>query len=168
MRIRLTRLDDRRHVLEIERADGSRERAELETRSTLRHDLTHLALEEAAGLDDGFFGALAAGRTLAELSGDAIYSGRRLAIERAVAVLQGMTREATDPRAVYTRVVESLAIQGETPPEWFTAELVVAVHARLRALLGRWGATPYGGVMELTWLERGRAGGPGSERASCG
>jgi hypothetical protein len=166
MRIRLTRLDDRRHVLEIKRADGSHERAELETRSTLRHDLTHLALEEAAGIDDGFFGSLAAGRALAALSG-AIYTGRMLALERAVAVLQSLSRDA-DPRDVHARVVASLALQDEAPPAWFTAELVVAVHARLRALLGLWGSTPYGGAMELTWMEPGRAGGPESGRAASG
>ena len=40
MRIRLTKLSDHRHTLEIER-DGRRERVELETRSTLHHDLTN-------------------------------------------------------------------------------------------------------------------------------
>jgi len=155
VRIRLTKLSDTRHVLEIERADRSRERAELETRSTLHHDLTHLALEEATGLAQGFFPALAAGRTLAELAGrvDAApeYGGEELAVERAVAVLQRLARQDEDPGALHARLVDLAAVQGERLPPWFTPELVARVRARLRQLLGRWRKTPYGAALELTW-----------------
>ncbi|HEX6883187.1 MAG TPA: hypothetical protein VF530_07380 [Planctomycetota bacterium] len=163
MRVRLTRLSDQRHVLEIERADGTRERAELETRSTLHHDLTHFALEEAAGLAHGFFPALAAGSTLAELAGRVDerapqYHGESLAVERAVAVLQRLARQDEDPAALHARLVELAAVQGETLPPWFTRELVTRVREGLRQLLGRWRKTPYGGVLELTWT--GPAAGP--------
>jgi len=152
--VRLTKLSDQRHALEIERGGGS-ERVELETRSTLHHDLTHLALEELAGLDGGFFGSLAAGKTLAELAGRGegapAYTGLMLEIERAVVVLQHLPKVDEDPARLHARIAESLAIQGASAPRWFTLELVRAVRERLRALVGRWKATPYGGAMELSW-----------------
>ncbi len=155
MRIRLTKLDDRRHALEIERDDRSRERVELETRSSLHHDLTHFAVEQAAGMQHGFFGSLAAGKTLAELSGSGPaapeYTGAMLAIERAVAVLQGMAKSDEPPGVVYERIVALLAAQEASPPAWFTRALVADVHERLRRLLGQWKATPYGKTMELPW-----------------
>jgi len=161
--IRLTKLDDRRHVLEIERG-GRSERVELETRSTLHHDLTHLAVEEAAGIDQGFFGALAAGRSLAELGagvrdGAPEYVGPMLQVERAVVMLQQLTRRDEDPAELLARIRASLAHQNASPPSWLTLELVAAVRERLRRLLGQWRATPYGECLELRW------GGDGSRSA---
>jgi hypothetical protein len=161
MRIRLTKLNDARHALEIERDDGRRERVELETRSTLLHDLTHFAVEEAAGLDAGFFGSLAAGKTLAELAQGAAegmgqYAGEALQIERTVAVLQRMPKTGEGPGAAHDRITAMLAVQGERPPAWFTLELVTGVHDRMRRLLGHWMATPYGSAMELDWTRTGK------------
>lgn len=156
MRIRLTKLGDHRHVLEIVREPGARERVELETRSCLHHDFTHFALEEAAGIEHGFFGSLAAGRTLAELGagGGALeYAGPMLAVERAVAVLQHLAKQDEDPSALHARITELLAIQESEPPDWFTLELVAAVRERLRRLVGEWRATPYGATLELAWGE---------------
>ena len=156
MHIRLTKLNDARHALEIERA-GERERIELETRSTLHHDLTHLAVEEAAGLDHGFFGALASGKSLAELRAPAEeYAAPMMEIERAVVVLQQLCKVDEDPAALHARIRASLALQDAVSPEWFTVELVTAVRERLRRLLGQWRATPYAATLELEWRERER------------
>lgn len=158
MRIRLTRLGPQRHALEVER-DGRRERVELETRSTLVHDLTHLAVEEAAGIEHGFFGSLAAGQSFAELA-DGMAGGRprypdaMMEVERAVAVLQHLARADEEPAAVHARIVASLAAQDAVPPAWFTVELVTAVRERLRQLLGHWRATPFGQTLELEWRSR--------------
>lgn len=155
MRIRLTRQNDQRHELAVER-DGRWESVELETRSTLVHDLTHLAVEQAAGIEHGFFGSLAAGQSFAELAGDRSdgrprYPGAKMEVERAVAVLQHLAKVDEEPAALHARVVASLAVQDAVPPPWFTVELVADVRERLRRLLGHWRATPFGGVMELEW-----------------
>jgi hypothetical protein len=151
MLLRFTRIDERRHALEVVR-EGRTQRAELETRSTLHHDFTHLAVEELAPVETGFFVELARGATLEELSSRAgAYEGAALQVERSVAVLQGLAKVDQDPRELRARVVESLALQGESPPPWFTHEFVSAVRARLRELLGRWRATPPGESMEVTW-----------------
>jgi len=167
MRIRLTKLNDERHVLEIERDDHLRERVELETRSTLLHDLTHFAVEEAAAIDQGFFGSLAAGKTLAELSGrsgdaPSPYTGVLLEVERTVAVLQRMTRTGESPAAAHERITAMLAVQSEQPPAWFTLELVRRVQEQMRRLVGQWRATPYGSAMELVWS----GGSPANEKSA--
>ncbi len=160
MRILLTKLNDERHALEIERGDGRRERVELETRSTLLHDLTHFAVEQAAGIDHGFFGALASGSTLAELGGRTgkDYGAVMLEVERTVAVLQKMVRSDEPPAAVHARIVDLLRVQGETPPPWFTLALVTDVRERMRRLFGRWKATPYGTALELIWTRDSEKG----------
>jgi hypothetical protein len=152
MRIRFTKLSDRRHVLEVERG-GRRECVQLESRSTLHHDLAHLAVEEAAGIEDGFFGSLAKGASLGGLAGD--YAASMLQVERTVAVLQRLAKIDEDPAALHARIVDSLDVQGEAPPSWFTADFVRTVRERLRALVGRWRATPYGSALEVDW-ESGR------------
>ena len=94
MRILLTKLNNDRHALEIIRADGSRERAELETKSLLVHDFIHLALEAEAGIQDGFWGLVAAGKTFAEMNdrtgaGIAEHVGSMAVIEMLVGALSG-------------------------------------------------------------------------------
>lgn len=155
MRILLTKLNDERYALEIVRDGQRRERVELETRSTLLHDLTHFAVEQAAALEQGFFGPLAAGKSLAELAAPAEgapqYAGEALQIEILVAVLQKITRTGETPAAAHGRITSMLALQDTALPAWFTLELVTEVHERMRRLVGQWKATPYGSSMELNW-----------------
>ena len=61
MHVLLTKLSDLKHRVEVIRNDGTRDKAELETRSFLVHDLVHYAVEAIAGMTWGFFGTLAAG-----------------------------------------------------------------------------------------------------------
>src|SRR5262245_9416983 len=68
MRILLTKISDERHALEVVRADGDRERVELVSREFLFHDLLHYAVEWALETQDGFWGALARGRTVKDLN----------------------------------------------------------------------------------------------------
>ncbi len=52
--LRFTKLSDERHRFEYRRPDGTGEAIEMETRSLLRHDLLHFALEREAGLRGSF------------------------------------------------------------------------------------------------------------------
>ena len=148
MRIVLTKLTDERHRLELVRADGTREAAELETRSTLLHDLVHYAVEAEGAFARGFFGSFASGKTLAELSGamtSAAPDDAELAlVERLVGPLQSLWKGALDP----ARYVEHAAVAA---PGIVDAAFVARVLARLRSLVGRWRATPYRAAMELEW-----------------
>lgn len=154
MRIVLTKLTDERHTLAIVRPDGATERVECETRSMLLHDLLHHAVESEAGLQRGFWGCLARGKTLADMNdrtGAAMKDEPEMAdIEQVVGALHGSTKgwSAADLVAGIQRFAAGL---GATMPPWLTEAFVEAVQERMRGLQGRWKATPFGGSMELDW-----------------
>jgi hypothetical protein len=161
MRITFHKISDERHALELTRGDGRRERVECETRSYLRHDLLHYAVESEAGVRSGLWGSLARGKTLAKTlaemndrEGQAMASGsdEMAAVEQLVGALHGAEKlgPAAEVVAGMRRFAASL---GATLPPWFTAELVAAVQERMRQLVGRWRATAYGSAMDLEWQD---------------
>lgn len=156
MRIFLKRLDEKRHRLDIERDDGSRDGIDLETKSTLIHDLLHFAVETEAGLKDGFWGSLAAGRTFAQLGGDAEEGMRGASdelalIERIVGAMSGSVKGASA-----TRMMEgfrNFALAQDAPlPAWLDEDFIARVQERMRQLLGHWNGTPFADKMSLEWL----------------
>ena len=56
--IKFTNVSPTRHRFEMIREDGSREQADLETKTFLFHDLLHFAVESEAFLADSFYGKL--------------------------------------------------------------------------------------------------------------
>jgi hypothetical protein len=153
MRIRLHRVSNGSHDLEIVRADGSRERVALETRSTLVHDLLHYAVETEAELEVGFWGSLAAGRRLTVTT--EMSTPQLAEIERIVGAMSGAVkgRTAREMADGFVRYAEML--DWDLPP-WLDERFVAAVQERMRQLQGRWKATPFGGAMELDWPARTR------------
>jgi hypothetical protein len=157
VRILLHKTSDERHVLEIVRPDGRREREVCETRSLLVHDLLHYAVESEARLAGGFWGNLGRGKTLTDMNDR---TGRAMAdagaemtvIERLVGALSGAVkgRSAEEMVTALARYAEAL---GTTNPDWLTEPFVLAVQERMKKLLGQWKATPYGGTMDLEWPE---------------
>ncbi len=143
MRIRFTKVNDERHVLAIERADGTRESVELETRSYLLHDLVHYAVEAEVPIEDGFWGLLARGTTLNELSdrtmANPISPGIALA-ERLVGPMQSVWNGRLD-RALYMENVGSVVDEG----------FIERVLLRLRALTGHFKGTRFRDAMEIEW-----------------
>lgn len=154
VRIAFRKLTDERHALEIATDDGRRERVECETRSYLQHDLLHYAVEAEAGLTEGFWGSLAAGQTLAALNDRTREPGAdnpaMMDIERLVGAMTRAVR-GTSARDVVAGLERYAAAMGESNPPWLDEAFVQRVQERMRRLLGRWRATPYGDVMELEW-----------------
>jgi hypothetical protein len=155
VRILLRKLSDERHVLKIVRDDGASEEFECETRSYLHHDLLHYAAEAEAGLDQGFWGNLAKGKTLAQMNdrmGGAMQTEgpQMLAIEQVVGALSGSIK-GISAAVIVARFRDSAASAGIAIPEWLTVAFVTAVQERMRRLLGQWKATPYGESMALLW-----------------
>lgn len=155
MRIAFRKLSDERHVLQIVRSDGQCEEVECETRSYLLHDLLHYAVETEAGLDGGFWGNLAKGKTLSDMNDRtgarmAAESVEMAAIEQIVGALTRATKglAAEDVVAGFHRYMAAL----DSPvPLWLTVPFVLAVQERIRQLKGHWMATPYGESMDLEW-----------------
>jgi hypothetical protein len=155
LRVAFRKITDERHVLEVTRADGRTESVECETRSYFAHDLLHYAVESEARLNGGFWGNLAAGKTLAQMNdrtgaGMSDVAGEMGAIERIVGAMHLTTkgRSSRDIVGGVRRFYESI---GEEAPAWLTEALVDAVQARMRRLQGAWRATPRGGRLELSF-----------------
>lgn len=149
LHVRLTKLSDDRHRFAFERADGSGDVRELETRSFLLHDLTHFAVESEARLGGGFYGGLASGAGLDTLA-DGL-EGEALAIERIVGPLSSAFKSGQSPDG-FAQALDGMFEQLGTPrPAWADAAFVTRAFVRLERLAGRWRATPFGGTMELAF-----------------
>ncbi|HMB72218.1 MAG TPA: hypothetical protein VKQ06_01505 [Gammaproteobacteria bacterium] len=156
MRILLTKLSDQRHLLEVVRSDASREAIELVTREALFHDFLHHAVESSMPTQGGFWGALARGKTFADLNDRSGVSMKDAAATLyAVEAAVGMMTGAIDLPA--DQAWEKLRGYHETQalemPQWCTESFVADVRERMRQMLGHWKATPYGESMKITWPE---------------
>ena len=151
--LRFTRVSPTHHRFEYRREDGTGEAIEMETKSLLAHDLVHYAVESEAGLRGSFYGILAriGGYEELTVNGAAALGGEVAITERVVGAMQGaLADDDLDPDAFVGQVTEFLDLYDERAPRWFTPAFVLAVRERLRQLLGRWKATPFGETMELT------------------
>jgi hypothetical protein len=151
--IRLTRLTNERHRLEVARDDGTREAHDLETRSTLLHDLVHYAVETEAGLKGSFFGRLANGETYETLTSNPPPDAEPLQTELVVVRIQGVAKDDTwseiNPENFAESIRAGFRAFGQEPPAWLTAAFIVRVRERLRRVLGQWRATPFHEVLVL-------------------
>ena len=147
MLIRLTRLTNERHRLELVRDDGSREAHELETRSALLHDLVHYAVEIEAGLKASFYGLLASGKTYESLTVEPSGDPETMQTEAVVGRLQGMAKNDTwadvDPETLAQSIIAGFRSLGYEPPTWVTGALIVRIRERFRRVQGRWRATSF-------------------------
>jgi hypothetical protein len=159
MLIRLTRLTNDRHRLELVRDDGTREARELETRSALLHDLVHYAVETEAGLEASFYGQIAGGQTYEALTAEPSRDAEAMQTEAVVARIQGLAKNDTWSRIDPENFAESIAAGfrslAREPPAWLTGDLIVRVHERLRRVQGQWRATPFHETLVLEFPARG-------------
>ncbi|MEO0335521.1 MAG: hypothetical protein AAF202_03970 [Pseudomonadota bacterium] len=155
MRIVFKKQDVENHEVRIIRPDGTEESRLCATRSFLIHDLTHLAFELEAKTSQGFWGSVASGSSLLQLSDPDYISGlddasETMKIEKAVAIFQGLAKEKTK-----ASLVEAYRSQQQNfawaDPKWFELEFISRVEGRLRDFLGRWKSTEYGSSMDLDW-----------------
>ena len=155
IRVLFRKLPGPRHQLVIVRPDGRRDGALCETRSTLMHDFIHYAVEGAAALEGGFWGRLAAGRTLAEMNDRAGLpspeeAAEMATVERFVGALSGATKGV--PAATLVAGIARYAASSREPvPPWLTEAVVIEAQRRLRRLVGAWRATPAGAAVEVDW-----------------
>ena len=150
MRIAITKLTSDRHRLAIRRDDGTEEAEELETRSFLLRDLVHYAVEAEAGIEDGFWGLLARGTTMAELSDRT----RVFPYGEGIGLAEGLVgpmQSVWHGRLEIARYVENAR---PLAPALVDEAFVARVLSRLRGLWGHWRATPFRQAMELTWPPR--------------
>jgi len=141
MDILITKISDQQHSLRICRLDNSAEEAILNSRSFLRHDLAHLAVEMEVPLTRGYWGSVATG---ASLSGMDI-RGQEIVIAEALSgPLQTLMRMEAD-------IDEYSDILQRIQPELATEDLATRIWSRARQLQGHWKATWFGGEMAIHW-----------------
>jgi hypothetical protein len=146
---------EQQHELTIVRPDGQRESLLCETRSVLMHDFIHYAVESAAGVESGFWGLLARGRTLAEMNDRAgLPSAEEAAemaiVERFVGALSGAAKEVPAAQLIAGIRRYAGAMDADVPP-WLTEAVIVDAQERLQHLVGAWRATRPGAAVELDW-----------------
>ena len=150
MRIQIVKSADGRHRLRCFRDDGSSTEAPVGPGLPL-HDLAHYVAETELGLDEGFFGLVARGCSIAEL-GDRerisslppqIWVAETLA--RAVGALATGACRVDQVRAL---VEAELA---ERTPRGLTGERAARMHERYLELVGRYRALSAGESLLLDW-----------------
>lgn len=145
MEIVFRKLSDQQHSVTVRRRDGSEESSVLDSRSFLRHDLAHLAVELEVPLARGYWGSVAAGASLQgkEMGGKELSKAEALA--GPVQTLMRIKADTEQFQNVLRRVL----------PEQASDELAERIRERGRRLQGHWQATPYGDDMVLQWQESG-------------
>ncbi|MBK8096198.1 MAG: hypothetical protein IPK26_03780 [Planctomycetes bacterium] len=140
MQFRLHKLTPHRHLLLVQRDDGTTTRDELDSRSFVRHDLMHWCFENRAGITDAFLGQGAAPTTTSQA-----YA----VTEVLVGMLQGVAGREVDPQQFVDRAAEYLPSQGHVLPPFVDAAFVRAVLAHWQRLYGQWQSLRVGGILEL-------------------
>lgn len=148
--VRFTRVSPAHHRVDLVRG-GTTTSYQLETRSTLLHDLVHYALETEVPLRASFYGLLARGVRYEELAQiDIRAADSEIAVtERVAGPLQGAYKRGVDPKSFLAAFSAYEAACGRRAPAWLTEDLIARAVARLRALDGQWRATRFGASMEL-------------------
>lgn len=141
MTVGFVKISDRRHLVEVRRQDGTSEHVELDSRSFLRHDLAHYAVEAELRLAAGVWGSVAAG---ASFDGVGIDGADVELAERLAGPIQTLIRVGPEPDQIHAVLIAVLTTKVST-------DVAASLHRRIRALMGAWAATPYGDVMTLTW-----------------
>lgn len=141
MDIEFTKTSDERHSVRIVRRDGSTDAVELDSRSLLRHDFAHFAVETKVPIREGFWGSVAAG---APLTGDSIVGDEAELAESLAGPVQTLMR-------LESEVSHYLQVLQRVMPAPATEDLAVRIHESVRQLRGHWRATPYRGTMSIHW-----------------
>jgi hypothetical protein len=170
MHLTLTRLDERRYETEITRRDGVRYHVKgIGHMFAIPHDLAHLAVEQALGLDRGFWGTIADGGVFESMT---YLGGRRKpgAAERSRQVLKanhGHIGEAeylirifndslqqghgADSAVLRARLRDHQWTAPGHAPRRFTDGEIAAVCAEWHRMLTLWQALPIGGTLDFDW-----------------
>ena len=143
MRIVYSKISDDIHRVTITRSNGGTESVELESRSYLRHDLAHYAIEREYPIHRGYWGCVAAG---ASLTGDGVSGSEAMFAETLAGPIQTLMRIEADLDA-YARLLPPISEETGEPG------LPERVHERIWQLNGHWKGTNFGKDMELEWPE---------------
>lgn len=148
MRIRIARQHGR-HRLQCVRDDGSITQAAAGP-DLPHHDLAHYVAERVLNMRAGFFGAIADGRDIDELSNPAVI--RTLPPEAWDAEIVARTLQGTDNGTVKNEdFIDSVRLERGELLQGLSNDSVVRMQKEFRELLANWRAVPEGDALELPW-----------------
>lgn len=157
MHVLFTKLSDLRHRVEVIRADGTREKADLETKTFLVHDFVHYAVESLSGMTSGFFGTLAAGAPLRLLNdANATWDpDSQIGLAESVAgPMQSVVKGRLDAKGLLSGLDDMFTATNKQRPNWVNAAFVAQVQAEYDRLWATWRATPFQGQLTLVWPKK--------------
>jgi len=142
LKIVFHKLSDEEHTLLVERRDGSTESRTLNSRSFLRHELAHLAVELELPVKRGYWGSVASGQPLDGMD----IRGPDIALAEALAVrVQGLMREENEDPDRFLATLDGVR------DHKLTLETAQRICERSRQLRGHWRATPFCEDMVVHW-----------------
>lgn len=151
MQITLQKTSNTHHLLTCERADGTAVSSELETKSFLVHDFTHLAYEEVMNVQEGFWGSVASGEDFETLRTHEFDPGSVLwQAEMVVGPLQSVMQGKHTVEGLLTALTSLFEAHEEAMPG-LTVERVATMQERFRALMGEWNSLALGEEMMIKW-----------------
>lgn len=157
MKITLKRISPTHHELAYFCPDHRGESVRLETKSLLFHDLLHFAAESVAGLNDGFWGQLAAGKSLEALKIETPMDSHFVPhsnlekMELIVGALTGLWKNPSSRGSLQEKLVYMFGAYGLDVPTFITADYEERVFEHLNRLYGRWNALSFGESLTLEW-----------------
>ena len=150
LQIELKKISAERSSLTCRRPDGSVTWSRVHSFFPL-HDLTHFAVESELGLQQGFFGLIAAGWDLADFMQPGVAA--RLPVEGLLAEnLVGTVERLGDDLSeaeFSAALTDSLTAQSLPPFRALAAAELARIRARRAALLAQWRALPAGETLRL-------------------
>src|SRR5262245_42962830 len=153
MKVALTR-GERRSRLACTRADGSFTRSDLGP-SLPHHDLAHFVVERALGLRRGFYGNVAHGRSLPDLSRKSVIAtlgAESWQAEIAARALQSLCSGACTLEQIEALVRAELAQHAIPCPARLTPALAARMRTELEELVERFARLAEGDTLEL-WFD---------------
>ncbi|MBX4210679.1 hypothetical protein KW783_01780 [Candidatus Parcubacteria bacterium] len=106
--VRFTKISPTHHEFEYIRPDGSGEKVKLESKTFLLHDFIHYAIESEAKLENSFYGLLAKGAKISDLSDGTEVSVQKFGdeieiTERVTGAINGVIKGEATPGTIYVR-----------------------------------------------------------------
>jgi hypothetical protein len=157
------RTEDRIHIV---RDDGSTADAQFPKKGPFPHDLVHVAVEEALGMDDAFWGMVASGRHPEDIAALAAMHGHASAskpndpapsivhliqAERLVECFEVEIWDGPTALDQLQSVADAGFSQSRVPSIKLTQDLVALIRDQLLALHTEWMAIPLGGTLTCEW-----------------
>ncbi len=156
LKIYLKRTSPTHHEFKYIRGDNSGESHEIETKTFLGHDLTHLALEKSGNIKNGFYGLIESGLSYKQLTGlgnPELPNSKIIQVEWIVGPLSSYLKNRTDIDIFYERLHGIFISYNEKPPSWLTKEVIIESVSLYDAMIGEWKSLGFGNVLELTFPE---------------